>query len=240
MSGPAPARGGDGCWGCAGSPQGKVRSGEGGTGVHKPVGCSYNLCASREGFLHPSDPFVPSSPSGMAAVAAEVALVTLVVLGQPLEGGPAVFWWGLDPAQTCLGGFSPCPELAGCVSVPQIQHPPCRGPPEGRAGSRAGTSHSLGMEPASSAWLVSKTPRTPKPLQPIPAALSSTDTTGPIPEAACRYPSVCSSAALFPEGKSPWAEHLSFCTGMGQERRGKEPGSWLILLPSLWMPGLWG
>lgn len=38
------------------------------------------------------------------------------------------------------------------------------GDPEGRAGSQAGSSHSLGMEPASSAWLVSKTPWTLKPL----------------------------------------------------------------------------
>lgn len=66
--------------------------GEGGTAVQKPVGSSYEgLCASTEGFIHPSDPFVPSSPSGVAAVAAEVALVTPDVLGQPLEGGSAVF-----------------------------------------------------------------------------------------------------------------------------------------------------
>lgn len=151
-------------------------------------------------------------------------------VGTTLGGRRSRVSVGLRPStDTSAGGLSPCPELAGCVCTPNPA-PTAAGDPEGRAGS----GHSLGMEPASSsAWLVSKTPRTPKPLQPIPAALRSTDASEPIPEAACRFPSVCSSAALFPEGKSPWAERLPCCTGMGQERLLREGAGLVAHSPSL-------
>lgn len=145
MSRPAPARDGGGCWGCAGSLQGK-RWHWGTKGALCQPGRFSSSIRSLFSLL-----LLQHSCSG--------AEVTPAVLGQSLEGGSALFWWGSDPAQTHLGG-------AFCTPNPA---PTMLGDPEGRAGSRAG--HSLGMEPASSAWLVSKAPWISDP--PSPSRLCS-------------------------------------------------------------------